>query len=111
MEEKEEKKIVGHPRFAEILAELQKLHDKKNSDYSIPGRPLSNLEEAEELGIPAWVGVIVRLTDKWCRIKQLTRKHLKGEAPAVKSESLLDTLRDNAIYSVLTMILYEEAKR
>jgi len=102
---------MPHPRFAEILKELQILHDKKNSDYSIPDRPLSNLQECEDMGIPGWIGVAVRLGDKYSRLKQCARKHFLNEELAVKGETVRETLRDNAIYSILAMILYEEGDK
>jgi len=48
--------------------------------------------------------VLVRLTDKWDRITQLCHK-----TPAVVGESLEDTLKDNAVYSLLTIVLLREA--
>jgi len=101
--------MTGHPRFKEVLQELQDLHDRKNSDYAQEKRPLSNLQMCEEMGLPAWIGVIIRLGDKYSRLVQLARKYLRGESAAVKEETVADTFRDNAVYSILGMILYEEA--
>ena len=101
---------MPHPRFAEILKELKKLHDAKNSDYAQIKRPLSNLQMCEEFGLPAWMGVLVRLGDKFSRLQQLARKELQGEGATVKSETIMDTFNDMAVYSILARILYEEAK-
>jgi len=101
---------MPHPRFAEILKELKKLHDAKNKDYAQPDRPLSNLQECEDMGIPGWIGIVVRLGDKYSRLKQCARKYFINEELAVKDETVRETLRDNAIYSILAMILYEEAE-
>jgi hypothetical protein len=92
----------GHPRFYELIAEICELHASKNHDYAKDSDPLSNLRRAESFGIPAWKGVCVRLTDKWSRIEELS----KGKKP--NHESLRDSLIDNAIYSLLAIILLEE---
>jgi hypothetical protein len=99
---------MGHPRFYELLEEMKKIHDRKNSDYSKKEDPLSNFRQVEEFGIPAWVGVLVRITDKYSRIVQLTNKALNGEEAEVKEESIKDTLVDLANYSVIAVILFEE---
>lgn len=93
----------GHPRFYELLAEIAELHDQKNHDYAKDGDPLSNLRRAENFGIPGWKGIFIRLSDKWSRLEELSKKdaHVKGE-------SLKDTLMDNAIYSLLAIVLLEE---
>jgi len=100
--------MAEHPRFYELLEEMRRIHDKKNSDYSKSGDPLSNFRLCEDFGIPAWMGVIVRISDKYSRITQLASKILQGENAAVKDESLKDTLIDLANYSLLAIILLEE---
>lgn len=99
--------VHGHPRFYELLDEIAELHSRKNSDYASDTEPLSNLRRCERIGIPAWKGVLVRLEDKWDRTEKVASK---GEA-AVKNESLIDTLKDTAVYSLLCIILIEEAEK
>jgi hypothetical protein len=93
---------LRNPAFAVLLEEIKALHDNKNHDYAEDGDPLSNLRECEAMGVPALTGVLVRLTDKWSRIKQLVR----GKSP--KNESLRDSLVDNAVYSLLAVLLLDE---
>lgn len=93
----------GHPKFYQLLNELADLHERKNQNYATQEDPLSNLRECEGLGIDAFKGTLVRLCDKWCRIKNLA----KG-VPDLVGESIVDTLRDMAIYSLLAIILWEE---
>jgi len=100
-------KQFGHPRFYELLEEIAQLHSDKNADYSSEEDPLSNLRACEDIGIPAWKGVITRLMDKWKRIINLAR----GQEAKVKSESIADTLKDNAVYSLLAIVLYEESEK
>lgn len=95
-------KFHGHPRFYKLLQEMADLHSRKNHDYS-GDDPLSNLKSTEEIGIPAWKGVLVRLMDKWGRLKTFARE----EHFEVKDESVIDTLMDNAVYSLLCIILFE----
>jgi hypothetical protein len=91
------------PKFDALLDEIRTLHDSKNHDYAEDADPLSNLRRAERFGVPAWKGVLVRLSDKWSRLEQLA-----GGSKAPKHETIRDTLMDNAVYSLLAIILYDE---
>jgi hypothetical protein len=93
----------GHPMFYSLLQEMADLHSRKNHDYA-GSDPLSNLKGSEEIGIPAWKGVLVRLMDKWARIKTFANK---AELEVI-NESIYDTLMDNAVYSLLCVILLKE---
>lgn len=96
----------GHPMFYEVLEELAELHSRKNHDYAGDYDPLRNLRQCEEMGIPAWKGVAVRMTDKMDRIKSFCKK----EEYMVNDEGIKDTFRDMAVYSILALILYDEAQ-
>lgn len=94
----------GHPRFYELLDKMADLHSRKNHDYA-GDAPLSNLKTCEQIGLPAWKGILVRLMDKWGRLKIFA----KTGSFEVKDESVIDTLMDNAVYSLLCIIVYEES--
>ncbi len=95
----------GTDEFEEILANMLDTHQRKDHDYA--GEvPYSNLRECEKMGIPAWQGVVIRMGDKWSRIQNFVKQ---GEL-RVKDETILDTLMDMAVYSVIAMILYKEAR-
>lgn len=95
----------GHPRFHELVAKMKEIHDSKNADYG-DGKQLGNFMEAQEFGVEAWRGALVRLSDKYSRIKSLSKRvNQEGE---VKDEAFTDTLLDLANYSLLTIVLYEE---
>ena len=94
----------GHPRFYEIVEELKDLHSRKSHDYSNGSEPMRNLRQCEDMGIPAWKGVIVRLTDKMDRLKT----YAKTEEFLTADEGPLDTFRDMAVYAILGMILFSE---
>lgn len=95
--------MARNSAFDKLLQEIQSLHDSKNHDYAADADPLSNLRKAEAFGVPAWKGVLVRLSDKWSRIEQLSN------GKTAKHESLRDSLIDNAVYSLLCVILLDEA--
>ncbi len=95
----------GDPRFYALLDEIAALHSNKNHDYAVVGDPYSNFRKCEAFGIPAWKGVLTRMSDKWSRIEQL----VGGKTP--KNESLRDSLIDNAVYSLIAVLLIEEEKR
>lgn len=94
----------GHPRFYELLDTIARLHADKNRDYADNANPLRNLVEVSELGLPPWVGVVVRLTDKMSRLKTFARRR----DFSVKTESFVDTCMDMAVYALLAAVLYEE---
>ncbi len=93
-------------RFHEILEQIKELHDKKQHDYGANQDIFANFRLSELSGIPAWQGSVVRMGDKYARISNFINK---GEFK-FKEESIKDTLMDMAIYSLITMILFEEAE-
>lgn len=95
---------MRNPKFHALLEEIASLHDSKNHDYANDD-PLSNLRRCQALGISPLTGVLVRLTDKQSRIEELTR----GKTP--KHESLRDSLLDQAVYSLLAILLLDETKQ
>lgn len=100
-------KQFGHPRFYEILEQMKELHSRKNHDYAGTSDPLKNLRACERLKLKPFMGVMVRLQDKWSRLEEF----VKSGTLMVKNESVIDTLMDNAVYSVLAIILYEEQQK
>ena len=94
----------GHPLFYKLLEVMAKIHSDKNHDYASKADPFLNFRESEGFGIDAGKGVMVRMSDKWSRLKQL---ELKGEA-LVKDEALIDTLIDLANYSIIRAVIYLE---
>jgi hypothetical protein len=93
---------MRNPAFDALLAEVAALHNGKNHDYAHDTDPLSNLKRAQLIGVDPFIGVLVRLSDKWSRLEQLA----SGKTP--KYESMRDTLMDNAVYSLLAILLMDE---
>lgn len=103
----------NEPRVIQILQSCIDTYRRKASDYNHPTKhdsdPLSNFKVAAELAVPPYLGALVRLSDKWERIKTLVFKKIKkGEGPAVKDESIKDTLLDMINYSAIVLALIEE---
>lgn len=93
---------MRNPKFDALIKEIHALHESKNADYSEDSDPLSNLRRCESFGIPAWKGVLVRISDKYSRLEQL------AGGKEARNESLRDTLIDQAVYSLLAVLLLDE---
>ena len=96
---------MGKERFHEIVKEMVELHDRKNRDYAGTDY-LSNFLMCERMGIPAWKGTLIRLSDKFSRVINIA----KTEEISVTDETVVDTLMDLAVYAILTRILYENSR-
>lgn len=100
------KQRYGHPEFYKLLKDMADLHSRKNRNYAKDDSPLSNLRLSEEFDIPAWKGVLIRMSDKYSRICELA----KGK-PDLVNEAMEDTLMDLSVYSLLCIILRREIKK
>jgi len=96
----------GHPMFYALLAEMAELHDRKNHDYAGGVDPLANFKASARMGIDPALAVLIRMMDKWSRLEAFVRQ---GNF-AVKDESVEDTLMDNAVYSLIDIVLRREQK-
>lgn len=94
----------GDPRFYGLLEEIADLHSRKNHDYAKTTEPLSNFNRARDLGVEPWRGVLIRMSDKWSRIEQLSG------GKVAKNESLRDSLIDLAVYALIDILLLEDAQ-
>jgi hypothetical protein len=97
---------MSKERFHEIVKEMVELHDRKNRDNA-GSEYLSNfLMCKKHMGVPAWIGCIIRLSDKMARIMNIART----DEISVGDETITDTLTDLAVYAIITRILYENFK-
>ena len=90
-------------RFYEILETIKNLHDAKKHDYG-NADIFANFRLSNLAGISPWKGSVIRMGDKYARISNFIKK---GDFK-FKEESIKDTLMDMAIYSLITIVLYEE---
>lgn len=95
-------KLVADVDFLKEMRELVELHERKDADYG-GGDSLSNFKECEKFGIPAWKGVLIRMSDKWSRIRSLAVKN------ASVNETMDDTLADLAVYSIICKMLRKKS--
>jgi hypothetical protein len=89
--------------FQTILDEIQKLHDKKQQDYGRDKDPFANVRASSDFGVPAWVGTMIRANDKMRRIQTFAQKGV------LANEGVRDSLIDLAVYSIIAVVLYDEA--
>jgi hypothetical protein len=104
--EQQGKEFNGDPRFYDLLNQMAELHSKKNHDYAGED-PLSNFRISEKIGIPAWKGALIRLSDKISRIWTFAKK----ERLEVSDETFMDTLMDLAVYALIIILLYEDTRK
>ena len=96
--------LAGSARFHELLKEIGEIHDRKQRDYGTDTAPFANGRGSQDWGIPPWVGALVRATDKIRRLQKFARVgHLANEA-------VEDSFRDLAVYALIGLVLYEEAR-
>jgi hypothetical protein len=97
-------------RFAEeFFGKSIDLMKRKNADYANPEThkdAFGNLKAVETFNISTGVGFITRMTDKLSRISTFVHA---GQLQ-VKDESVTDTLRDLANYSMLMAAWIESEK-
>jgi|TARA_Y100000310_G_scaffold12095_1_gene12557 hypothetical protein len=94
---------MRNPKFHALLEEIAVLHDKKNTDYANDQDCLSNLRGCSRLGLHPVIGTVIRMQDKWERIENFFRT-----GAGMKNESLRDSFIDNAVYSLLAVVLLDE---
>lgn len=92
-------------RLEALYARNVDISRRKNSDYATGADPFSNFRICEGLGIPAEVGIVVRMSDKMARISNLIKPGAKAQ---VVDESVLDTLSDLANYAMILRMYIEQ---
>jgi hypothetical protein len=85
-----------------VLLEVKEMHDKKQADYGRENDPFANVRSSTEWGVAAWVGALIRGTDK---IKRLQKAARGGK---LRNESIEDSLIDLIVYAIIALILWRE---
>ena len=88
-----------------ICDKMLATYEAKDTDYAADGKPMGNLRMSEEVGVPAWKGVLIRMGDKRRRIESFAQRGTY----AVDSEKVDDTLVDLSNYCLLGLLLFREA--
>jgi len=95
----------GDPHYIELLDRMKDLHQKKNAGYAGDSEDRwVNFRASEDFGISAFLGTLLRMSDKWVRITNLV-KNPKNE---MVGESIKDTLMDLAAYALIAICLMDE---
>ena len=95
----------GSLPFLELLEEVRQLHLSKSQDYGSQADPLANIRQgAEFVGIEPWRGCMVRIADKVQRLRTFC------QTGRLVHEGVRDTLLDLSAYSLLAIVLFDEAK-
>lgn len=104
-------KFNGHQGYLTSVLKAMEIHTAKNTDYSGGGGPdddpLANFKGSEELGIDPGLGIILRMQDKFQRVKAFT----KTGKLAVADESVEDAMLDIANYAFLYLAFGSEWRR
>ena len=97
---------------AKLWAELDSVAKAKGKDYSgAEGDTFKNLRLSELYGVPAEIGILIRVGDKYSRIFELLMREWKGgDGPAVKEEAIEDSLKDMINYISYILAIRSERK-
>ena len=94
---------INYGQLQDCLCDLfesdLQLMKRKNADYTNQDDALENLREFGLLGI------VVRLNDKFSRLKNLI---VNDKEPSVEDEKIEDTLRDISNYCYLARVMKKE---
>jgi len=98
----------GDPTYLKLLEEMKSLHIRKNAGYSGESTDRwANFRMSEVLGVPAYLGALVRMSDKWIRITNLIKNPNLDQV----GESVEDTLMDLAAYCLIVICLLREKRK
>lgn len=97
---------MASQRYLQLLDQMKELHVRKNAGYSGADNSdaWANFRMAEEFGVSAFKGCLVRMSDKYIRVTNLI-KNPKNERVG---ENIKDTLFDLAAYALIAVCLLEE---
>lgn len=99
MDIKDTPKLPETFEYERIVLELIKLYMSKNSDY---GNSFG--KTFEQFGL---ISAVTRIADKYNRLESLVQKN----SDEINHESVEDTLKDLASYSIMTLIELEKEKK
>lgn len=94
-----------HPKFKDVIESLIKLHTSKSADYGSDTDALGNIHSAEKLGLSPFIGVALRLQDKFSRLETFVR------SGKLQNEGIADTLQDIAVCSIIGIICLDEERK
>ena len=98
--------LLRHPDYWLLFDEIVSLHIRKNAGYAGVGctDPWANFRMAQWFNVTAFTGCLIRMTDKFIRIVNLSKNPNADQV----GEAITDTLQDLAVYCIIAMCLWEE---
>lgn len=109
----EAKEYHGHPLFYAIVEELKELHSQKNRQYATQANPLANFERTGKMmekifrpGVNSALASCLGLMSK--QVDGIYE--MVGEGKTGTPDSLIDKLRDVAVYSIIAEIILRESE-
>lgn len=94
--------------FEQLTTELAELTRRKNANYANTGNAFANFDQIESLSagrVSRELGILVRMSDKLSRIGNLVTG-----TPDLVSESIEDTLKDMAVYSLILLLCVRDKR-
>lgn len=93
--------VIQLDSFNDVLEKVRSLHAQKGKDYD-GKQQYSNYRRAEEFGIPAWVGAMLRANEKMNRIQTYARTR------ELVNESVEDSFLDIMVCAGIAYLLWQE---
>lgn len=91
--------------YLDLLDKMEQLHISKNAGYAGGSiDPWANFRLAEDWDVSAFKGCMIRMSDKYIRVKNLTKNPDYEQV----GESIKDTLMDLAAYALIGICLLQE---
>lgn len=97
---------IGSVKYISLLNKMEELHLAKSAGYSGDNEDCwANFRMSENFGVSAFLGCLIRITDKFIRIQNL----VKNPSNDMVGESVRDTLFDLASYALIAICLWDES--
>ena len=94
----------GSGAYLQLLDEMSKMHLAKNAGYGSQHDAWSNFRSSEGWGVPAYIGCLIRMSDKYQRMQNLIADPSNDQV----GESIIDTAMDLAAYALIFVCLWRE---
>ena len=99
---------MASERYLQLLKEMADLHIRKNAGYAGDSPdPWANFRMSEAVGVSAFKGCLIRLSDKYIRVTNLVKNPNNEQV----GENVKDTLFDLAAYALIAICLMEESEK
>ena len=97
---------MASTRYLSLLEGMRDLHIRKNAGYAGATNPdpWANFRMSEDFDVSAFKGCLIRMTDKYIRVKNLVKSPENEQV----GENIKDTLQDLAAYALIAVCLLEE---